>query len=255
MRGLLLIIFLLSVVRANAQIVSGKVIDKDTHMPMAYIVITSNSSTTFTDDMGIFMLKISDNLDTIRINAMAYKPFKLPVSRWGKFMRVIEMDVKYTQLGEVVITAKKNYHQDSVSLREEYAKQFNFRGPKFSEIVRMPSAAMPFAGITIDVGSLFRAINKKHSRDYKLQQVLLRDEREHHVSVRFTKALVSSITTLHGDSLENFMRVCRPSAAELDKLNDYDLIQYIKIKLLKFSLNSTKKDDLPKMLKDGESLE
>nr|WP_294943633.1 carboxypeptidase-like regulatory domain-containing protein [uncultured Mucilaginibacter sp.] len=255
MKGLLLILFLFLVAGANAQVISGKVIDKDTRLPMAYIVVASNSGTAFTDDKGMFTLRITGNFDTIRINTMGYKPFKMPVSRWGSFMRVVEMEVKYTQLGEVSIKAKRNYFKDSVSLRQEYAKQFNFRGPKFNEIVRMPSAAMPFAGITIDVGNLFRAINKKHSRDYRLQQVLLRDERESHVSARFTKTLVNSITALQGDSLENFISSCRPSAVALDKLNDYDLIQYIKTNLVKFRLNGGRKDELPRMLKEGESLE
>jgi hypothetical protein len=59
---------------------------------------------------------------------MGYKPFKLAATSWGNFTRTIEMEVKYTQLGEVTIRAKKNNYKDSVALRQEYAKQFNFRG-------------------------------------------------------------------------------------------------------------------------------
>ena len=255
MKYSLFILFFFVIAKANGQVVSGRVIDKDTRLPMAYIVITSNSGTAVTNDKGAFTLRATVIFDTIRINAMGYKTFKLPVSRWGSFERVIELVVEYTQLGEVIIKAKKNYYKDSLSLRQEYAKQFNFRGPKFNEIVRMPTAAMPFAGITIDVGNLFRAINKKHSRDYKLQQVLLRDERESHVSARFTKTLVSGVTALKGDSLERFINNYHPSAPLLDKLTDYDLIQYIKKCFIKFRLNGGKNDDLPKLLKVGESLE
>jgi hypothetical protein len=251
--ALIMLSFLL--VRAHAQIVTGKLIDKDTRLPMRYIFIASKSGTTFTDTNGAFTLKICNIPDTIHINTMGYKPFKLAATSWGNFTRTIEMEVKYTQLGEVTIRAKKNNYKDSVALRQEYAKQFNFRGPRFNEIVRMPSAAAPFAGVTIDVGNLFRAINKKHSRDYKLQQVLLRDERESHVSARFNKTLVTGITKLQGDSLENFMSSYRPTAAALDKLTDYDLIQYIKSNLERFRANGGKKDVLPKMLKEGESLE
>ncbi|MBD1364037.1 hypothetical protein IDJ77_09475 [Mucilaginibacter sp. ZT4R22] len=240
---------------AGAQVVTGKLIDKDTRLPIKYIFIASNSGSAFADANGAFTLKISNILDTIRINSMGYKPFKLAAANWGNFSRTIELEVKYTQLGEVTIKAKKNYYKDSVSLRQEYAKQFNFRGPRFNEIIRMPSTTMPFAGVSIDVGNLFRAINKKHTRDYKLQQVLLRDEREAHVSARFTKTLVAGITKLQGDSLETFMGSYRPTASALDKLSDYDLIRYIKSNLERFRLSGGKKNVLPRMLKDGESLE
>ncbi|MEO7214103.1 hypothetical protein [Mucilaginibacter sp.] len=255
MKYLALIILLFLLVRANAQIVTGKLIDKDTQLPMRYIFIASSSGTAFTDANGAFTLKIYKAFDTVRINTMGYKSFKLAAANWGNFTRTIELEAHYTQLGEVTIRAKKNYYKDSVSLRQEYAKQFNFRGPRFNEIVRMPSVSTPFAGITVDVGNLFRAINKKHSRDYKLQQVLLRDERESHVSARFTKTLVAGITKLQGDSLENFMNSYRPTAAALDKLSDYDLIRYIKGNLANFRLSGRKKDVLPQMLKAGESLE
>jgi hypothetical protein len=255
MKYLALIMLSFLLVRAHAQIVTGKLIDKDTRLPMRYIFIAFKSGTVFTDANGVFTLKICNIFDTIRINTMGYKPFKLAAANWGNFTRTIELEVRYTQLGEVIIKAKKNYYKDSVALRQEYPKQFNFRGPRFNEIVRMPSTATTFAGVTIDVGNLFRAINKKHSRDYKLQQVLQRDERESHVSARFTKTLVTGITKLEGDSLENFMSSYRPTAAVLDKLSDYDLIQYIKSNLEKFRLSDFKKEVLPQMLKKGESLE
>jgi hypothetical protein len=242
-------------VRANAQMVTGKLTDKTTGQPLKYIFVSSYSGTTFTNDYGVFMLKISKNLDTIRINTMGYKPFKLAVANWGNFSRAIELEVSYKQLGEVVIRGKKNYYKDSVVLRQEYAKQFNFRGPKLNEIFRSPSKYVPFVAVSVDVGILLKAITKKHSREYRLQQALLRDERESHVSARFTKTLVAGITSLQGDSLENFMNNYRPTAVVLDKLSDYDLIQYIRTNLEKFRLSGGKNNVLPKMLKEGESLE
>ncbi|TFF33910.1 hypothetical protein [Mucilaginibacter psychrotolerans] len=256
MRPLLLLITLLFLFScAGAQVISGKLIDKETGMPVKHITITSQSGVAYTDDSGVFRLKISKTSDTIRIKTLAYKSFKLAASDWGGFMRTIELEISYKQLGEVTITAKRNYDKDSLSLRKEYAKTFNFRGPKFTEIFRSPSPYVPFAVMSIDVGMLFKAITKKHNRDYKLQQILLRDERENHVSARFNKRLLGDITRLAGDSLENFMSRYRPTAAVLDKLSDYELIQYIKNSLEKFKASGGKNDALPKLLKEGESLE
>ncbi|OOQ58021.1 peptidase associated/transthyretin-like domain-containing protein [Mucilaginibacter pedocola] len=255
MKHLLLILPVLLFARANAQVISGKIIDKNTRAPLKYIFIASTSGTTFTDDRGIFTLKISKIFDTIRLNNMGYLPFKMATASWGTSIRTIELEMSLKQLNEVTITGKKNYHKDWVALRREYAKQFNFRGPKFNEIFVAPSQYVPFAFMSINVTQLFRAIYKKHDPNYKLQQVLLRDERENHVSARFNKTLVSGITNLQGDSLENFMSSYRPTAAVLDKLSDYDLIRYIRTNLEKFKSNGGKNYELPKMLKEGESLE
>jgi hypothetical protein len=256
MKPLLLLITLLFLFScAGAQVITGKLIDKETGLPVKYIPITSKYGVAYTDNGGVFTLKISKTFDTIRINTLGYKSFKLAAADWGGFMRIIELEISYKQLGEVTITAKKNYYKDSLSLRKEYAKAFNFRGPKFNEIFRSPSQYVPFAVVSIDVGMLFKAITKKHSRDYKLQQILLRDERENHVSARFNKTLLGDITRLMGDSLENFMSRYRPTAATLDKLSDYDLIQYIKGSLQKFKASGGKNDALPKLLKERQSLE
>jgi hypothetical protein len=77
MKYLALIMLSFLLVRAHAQIVTGKLIDKDTRLPMRYIFIASKSGTAFTDANGAFTLKICNIPDTIRINTMGYKPFKL----------------------------------------------------------------------------------------------------------------------------------------------------------------------------------
>jgi hypothetical protein len=255
MKHLLVIVVLIFLRAASyAQTITGKLIDKQTGVPLRYILVACSTGSAFTDDSGNFQLKITNPVDTIRINSMGCKPFELAAHKWGSFSRLIELEIKLTELNEVKITARRNYHKDSVSLRQEYTKQFNFRGPRFNEIVRMPSASMPFAGITIDVGNLYKALTKKHNADYKLQQILLRDERENHVSNRFNKTIVSNLTSLRGDSLENFMSSCRPAATLMDRMSDYDLIQYVKTNLEKFKLNGSKPNLLPTLLKPGQSL-
>jgi hypothetical protein len=217
-------------------------------------LVGTKTSHAFTNEDGGFSLKVSPT-DTLKISLMGYKPIAMAAANWGDRQKLIALEPAYRQLSEVTITGQKNHYRDSVNLRKEYAKQFNFRGPRFNEIFLAPSQYVPFAIMSINVTQLYRAFAKKRDPNYKLQQILLRDERENHVSARFNKALIGRITNLKGDSLENFMSAYRPTPAILDKLNDYDLVRYIKTNLEKFRLNATRLDELPTMLKPGQSLE
>jgi hypothetical protein len=247
--------FTIFCLKTNAQVISGKVIDKSTRLPMKYIFVTCTSGSAFTNDNGVFALKITTPFDTVRIKTMGYQPYKFHVSRWGNFVKVIELEGKSIQLGEVRITAKKNYYKDSISLRQDFARQFNFTGPKITDIIRPMFSYVPFAFVSIDVGMLLRALTKKHNPDYKLKQILLRNERENHVIARFYKTLVAGITHLQGDSLDNFMSSYRPTPAILDKLSDYELILYIKTNLEKFRIKGSELKALPTLLKPEQSLE
>ena len=254
MKTLLLTACLLIVLKTEAQTISGKLVDKATMQPLCYILVGTKTGNAFTDDNGNFKLKAGP-FDTIRIRSMGYKPSTIPVSSWGTQVRLILLEPTFTQLAEVKITGQKNYHKDSVNLRKEYAKQFDFRGPRFNEIFLAPSNYVPFAIMSINVTMLYKALTKKHDPNYKLQQTLLRDERENHITARFNKTLVAGITHLQGDSLKNFMSAYRPTAMLLDKLTDYDLVRYIKTNLEKFRVNAVRLDELPVMLKPGQSLE
>lgn len=254
MKYLLLLIFIVLIKQASAQTIIARLVDAETRQPMPYVFVASASGNVFSGEDGNFMLKITAPNDTIRIKTMGYKPIILPAANWGSYRRVLLITPHATQLGEVTIRAMRNHRKDSAALRQEFAKQFNFRGPRFNEIVTMPSKYMPIAGISINVGALFQAITKKSNPNYKLQQVLLRDERENHVSARFNKTLVRNVTSLKGDSLETFMTSYRPTAGTLDAFTDYDLIQYIKTNMAQFKLSSGKSSTLPVLLKPGQSL-
>lgn len=254
MKTTLTLLFFVLMMRAQAQVIAGKLIDKNTGLPLRYILVGTKTVNAFTDEQGGFKLRAKFG-DTVKIRSMGYKPFTAPVNTWGSITKFIMLEPTYVQLTEVKVTAQKNHHKDSVNLRQEYAKQFNFRGPRFNEIFLAPSQYVPFAIMSINVTMLYKALTKKRDHNYKLQQTLLREEQESHISARFNKTLIAEVTHLQGDSLDNFASSYRPTAAALDKLTDYDLMRYIKTNLQKFKANATVLDELPVLLKPGQSLE
>ena len=82
--------------------------------------------------------------------------------------------------------------------------------------------------ISINLLSAIGLINKSKAPLSKLQKVLIRDEEDSYIDHLFSKRKVASITTLKDDSLSEFMNRYRPSAKDLRKMKEYDLIRYIK---------------------------
>ncbi|MCQ6960847.1 carboxypeptidase-like regulatory domain-containing protein [Mucilaginibacter aquariorum] len=240
MRYLLALLFLLLCIQANAQIVTGFVIDKKTRKPMEYIMVAASTTNTMTNEQGAFTLRISKITDTLRIKAMGYMPYTKAITPWNGQLKLIELETASIRLNEVAIVAKRNFIRDSVNNRKQFAKEFAFKGPTFKEIMRPTAINIPFAWATIDLLSLFRSINKKNTKEYHLQQTMLRYEREDHTAQRFNRALVGRITNLQGDALDDFITEYRPTPAQINVMTDYNLVFYIKDSLRKFKAKNEK---------------
>ena len=61
-----------------------------------------------------------------------------------------------------------------------------------------------------------------------MQKVQLKEEENNYVNHRFDAEKISVITKLEGDSLQTFIRKYRPTAAEIRKMNDYQILMYVK---------------------------
>jgi hypothetical protein len=234
MKYLLLILLGLFCIKANAQLVTGIVIDKNTRKPVEYIIVSASTTNTMTSELGSFTLKITKVTDTLRIKTMGYKTYTQLVSPWSGRLKMIELEPQAIKLNEVGIVAKRNYLRDSVNNRKQFAKEFAFKGPSLTDIMRPTATNVPFAWVSVDVLSLFRLIGKKKSPQYRLKQTMLRYEREDHTNQRFTRKLVSGVTGLQGDTLDDFMNEYRPTPAQVDVMTDYNLIFYIKDSFRKF---------------------
>jgi len=240
MKYLLLIILGLFCMNASAQLVTGIVIDKNTRKPVEYIVVSASTTNTMTSDLGSFTLKITKVTDTLRIKTMGYKTYTQPISPWSGRLKMIELEPQSIKLNEVAIMAKRNYLRDSVNNRKQFAKEFAFKGPSLTDIMRPTATNVPFAWFSVDLLSLFRMIGKKKTPQYRLQQTMLRYEREDHTNQRFTRKLVAGLTGLEGDSLSDFMDEYRPTPAQIDVMTDYNLVFYIKDSFRKFKEKFTK---------------
>ncbi|RYU90125.1 carboxypeptidase-like regulatory domain-containing protein [Mucilaginibacter terrigena] len=250
------ILLLLLCINASAQLVTGFVVDKKTRKPIEYIVVSASATNTMTNEQGAFTLRITKVTDTLRIKAMGYKPYTKAISPWSGQLKLIELETASIRLNEVAIVAKRNFIRDSVNNRKQFAKQFAFKGPAFTDIMRPTATNVPFAWVSVDLLSLFKSIGKKKTPEYRLQQTMLRYEREDHTNQRFTRKLVSGITGLQGDTLDDFMNEYRPTPAQIDVMTDYNLIFYIKDSFRKFKEKpGADKPTKPKYQTDTEEID
>ncbi len=71
---------------------------------------------------------------------------------------------------------------------------------------------------------------------------MLKDEQLGYVDRQFSREKITSLTSLKGDSLTDFIDKYRPTVDELKLMSDYDMIIYIKKSYSEF-LKIYKKDD------------
>ncbi|MFD0792612.1 carboxypeptidase-like regulatory domain-containing protein [Mucilaginibacter litoreus] len=218
----------------SAQIVTGSIVDKDTHKPMPYILISATGTNVFTSEQGAFSIQIKNVSDTLHIKTMGYKPLDIPVTPFSGRLKLIELIPQSIRLSQVTISAYKRYLQDSIDNRRQFAKEFAFKGPVLTDMMHHSSTDAPFAFVNVDLISIFKAINKKKTPQYHLQQYMINSEKYNHVALRFNRGLVSQVTRLKGDSLNTFMTDYRPPQSQIDAMTDYNLITFIKESYKKF---------------------
>lgn len=228
MKYLLLFVFIIITGACYGQQVKGKVVNKDTKLPINGAMVSTGNRVVFTNILGDFSIAASGN-DSLKITSLGYKPFRLKVINTMETQH-IELDLAKIVLNEVTIRSnrERDFKKDSTEKRRFYAKEFNYKGPRVMDafVHHVPRSTSEL--LTVDVMTLIRALTKKSTRAYKFNKLLLRDEKADYVHQKFSHGLVSKVTGLKGDTLSEFVVQYRPTYAFAHKATDYDMELYIK---------------------------
>ncbi|SHN12957.1 carboxypeptidase-like regulatory domain-containing protein [Mucilaginibacter sp. OK098] len=238
MRYLLLFVFLILASCCYAQQIKGSVFDKDTKLPINSAIVSMGKKQVFTNSFGEFSIAASGN-DSLKIARFGYNTYRTVISNVMAPIHV-ELEPAKIVLNEVIVHSnrEREFKKDSAENRLLYAKQFNYKGPTVMDAFIGNPIKNPGELISIDVGTLIRALTKKSTREYKFNKLLLRDEQVEYVNQKFNHGIVSKITRLKGDTLSAFMMQYRPTYTFAHKVTDYEMELYIK-------------DCYKKFLKDG----
>jgi hypothetical protein len=208
--------------------IKGNVYDSSRNYAIELVTVLSTSGKgTITNADGHYEIDVKET-DSIWFSYLNKPTMKFPVLKiLNPFAFDISLQVNVTVLKEVKIR-QRNYKQDSLQNREDYAKAFNYRKPTLK-----PSVSG--LGVGFDLDEIINMFRFKRNRSMlSFQKRLLAQEQEKSVDHRFSKALVRRLTALSGNELDSFMLVFRPSYQFTLLTSDYDFQQYIKIAFERF---------------------
>lgn len=225
--GALLPLFLLLLaglqpLRAQEQQVkiTGMVVDADTKtgLPSVTIINKRTQSGTLSSESGRFYIDAQPG-DTIEFSMLSYYKKELVTPLESTSINVY-MPKRIFGLQQVNVKGK-NYHQDSLAMRNEYGRYFNYKKPGAMDVLKtLP--ANPVTALSYLMPSKARK-RKEHFRD-QLQYW----EKEKFIDYRYSPELVQKMTKLESPELDSFMLHNRPGYRFLETATDYDLLLYIK---------------------------
>ena len=210
---------------AKAQFsIRGTVLDSSGRYGIeAVIVLSTGGNGTVTDSLGRYRLTVTD-ADSIWFSFQGKPTPRYPVAKVNDVTRFdIVLHIPSRVLDEVRIR-NRNYKEDSITNRRDYAKAFDFKRPTLGSMTSVTSSGAGF-----DIQEIIRLFQfAKNRRMEKFRERLLEQEREAFINRKFSKGLVKRLTGLEGADQEKFMLLYRPSYEFTLLSSEYDFQLYIK---------------------------
>lgn len=242
------IFFVLSLIllsnKIYAQQINGQLLDYSSKLPVENVIVTYGTQTIITSGNGKFSFQRNPSLQIVRFKKLGYEDNELNLNSSFKDI-TIYLKSFAINLNDVVIRSKRDYLADSLKMRQDYAKVFAYKASTIKDVVVEKGWRYPTLGynlvsnstssiISFDILKTIGLLTKNNSSISKLQKVQLKDEEMKYINHRFDDEKIASITKLEGDSLKSFIQKYKPSSAEIKKMNDYQLLMYIKERYVEF---------------------
>jgi|SRR5688572_16009392 len=229
---ILVVALLLTSSSASSQIykIRGTVYDSSRNFPMEAVSVLSTSGRgVITNADGHYEIEVIEK-DSIWFSYLNKPTMKFPVLKIiNPFQFDISLQVNVPLLKEVKVRPR-NYKQDSIQNRIDYAKIFNYEKPKLKTVTPQYGVGMGF-----DLNEIINMFRFRRNRSMAaFKERLLQEEKDKFIDHRFNKALVRRLTLLDSSRLDSFMRVFRPSHLFTRVATDYEFQEYIKIALYRF---------------------
>ncbi len=204
--------------------------DSSRNYPLEAVTVLSTSGRgAVTNAEGVYEIEVTEK-DSIWFSYLGKPTMKFPVATIQNTLQFdISLHINIPTLKEVKIRPR-NYRQDSLQNREDYAKIFNFQKPKLKTVTPQYGAGMGF-----DLEEIINMFRFRRNRSIaSFQKRLLEQEEDKFIEFRYSKSLVRRLTLLTGNELDSFMRIYRPSYTFTRFASEYDFQSWIKQALLRF---------------------
>ncbi|GAB3365314.1 hypothetical protein GCM10027566_35830 [Arachidicoccus ginsenosidivorans] len=216
------------------KIVTGHVFQDKYGTPLDSVVVyTQSGFQGKTDSSGAYLIRILPK-DSIWFQFRDKLTHKYPtntIKNPHNFEVQIYLPKNYVQTPKgylpTVTVHSRNYYEDSLNFRQDYARTFNYQKP--GKALGESFGLGDNGGVAVDfdqIINLFRFGYNKRQQVY--QKFALDIEQEKYINHRFTKKLVEQITGLYDEARDEYMQACKPTYEQLIKMNDAQLSIYIK---------------------------
>ncbi len=178
-----------------------------------------------TDSTGAYTIYVGEK-DSVWFSYLGKPTPKYPVLKIADVTQFdIALHLKPDVMREVKIRTR-NYKEDSIQNRRDYAKAFDFHRPSLGTMTSITNS-----GVGFDVDEIIRLFQFRKNRSMEhFRQRLEQEERDKFIDRRFSKGLVKRLTGIDKeDELSDFMRRYRPTYEFTAGTSDYDFQYFIKI--------------------------
>ena len=221
----ILAIFFIQPDAGAQQLLKGKIYDMQTDSVMSSVTVYNVTRKLYvlsTRD-GDYAIAAQEG-DKLVLTSVGYRPDTVKVMNYMIDAGYdITMSLKNSLLKNVDVRAP-NYQADSLKRRDDYADFYN--RPK-NKIV---SKQGPQNGVGIAISPI--GFFSKKSKEKKVSKNLQYQEEQDFVDYSFSRRYVEKMTNLHGDSLQTFMFLYRPTYEFCRTASAEDMLHYINDRLI-----------------------
>ncbi|WP_307375583.1 carboxypeptidase-like regulatory domain-containing protein [Chitinophaga terrae (ex Kim and Jung 2007)] len=205
--------------------------DTKTGLPFVSIINKRTMTGTLSSESGRFYIEAVPG-DTLEFSMLSYTSRLFTVPSMSS-THDIYLQKRLFDLQGVNVKGK-NYHNDSLAMREEYGRYFNYKKPGAIDVLKtLP--ANPITALTYLVPSKAR----KRKEEFKEQLVYW--EKEKYIDYRYSPEVVEKMTKLQSPELDSFMLKYRPTYQFLNSASEYDLLLFIKQSFEEYKKSKTEK--------------
>ena len=214
---------LLFTLKSSAQqFLTGKVFKKNSTEALVSVSIHNISAQRYdlSEENGSYRMQVVPG-DHVAFSSVGYMADTVTVTAamlTGDFP--VYLEVRAQTLKAVRVGEFSNYQLDSMDRRKEYAWVYDHGNTPRMEHERKGDGV----GVTLNI---FRNASAKEKQRERLEKRLAKEEEEYYIDSRYNKDLVTKITRLKGDSLQQFMTKYRPSIDYCRRAANVDILVYI----------------------------
>ncbi len=207
--------------------VSGTVFEMNRTFPLRSVsVLSTKGRGTTTDSLGRYSIVVAED-DSLYFSYLGKPTPKYAVNTIPAVHQFdIALHVNVTTLKEIRVMPR-DYRQDSMQNRQDYAKVFDFKKPGLGLSSSAPASGN--FGVGLDLEQLINVFLFRRTRSIaSFQQRLLREEQDKYVEYRFSRAKIRKVTGLMGTDIDTFTRYYSPPYDFVTEASEYELLEYMK---------------------------